>query len=174
MPRLALWTQRRCGNSKTFSRNQSRSSTTNALRAAVNPAPSVPGARTNAFRKPDPQTGPDVPSPAKLSDPPNLPSSFDETIPEHVFFDPWDISGSWPRRALRPPVDPLPRSFTFTTAEVRMRISRPTGPRPVGLRGRTNRSHARGTATPMKSQTRSLSSSITLLLEMCLALLSGS
>ena len=50
----------------------------------------------------------------------------------------------------------------------------PTGPRPVGFRGRTARFCARGTATPMKSQTRSLPSSIVLLLRMCLALPSSS
>ena len=49
----------------------------------------MPGARTNAFRKLNPQTGSDVPRPAKLSDPLNLFSSFDETILDHGFFDPW-------------------------------------------------------------------------------------
>jgi len=74
-------------------RNQSRLSAANALRAAVIPAPSVHGARTNEFRKPDLQSGSDVPRPAKSPDTLNLFSPFDGATLEQGCFGPGDISG---------------------------------------------------------------------------------
>ena len=53
------------------------------------------------------------------------------------------------------------------------RFLRPTGPRPVGFRGRNTSFYARGTATPMKSRTHSLSFSVVLLPGTCLQICSS-